>query len=72
MLQIFQPDDFEDRRRTASAAPAGQFQFLAEARLELTVSPHSARPLIDAARGAWHLRALSGTLLPVRVPPART
>ncbi|ALC25326.1 P-loop NTPase fold protein [Streptomyces pristinaespiralis] len=72
LLQIFQPDDFEDRRRTASAAPAGQFQFLAEARLELTVSPHSARPLIDAARGAWHLRALSGTLLPVRVPPART
>ncbi|MEU9703634.1 P-loop NTPase fold protein [Streptomyces sp. NPDC047981] len=72
LLQIFRPDDFEDRRVRASATPAGRFPYLAEARLELTVSPHSARPLIDAARGAWSLRVLSSTLLPARVPPART
>ncbi|MEU3426720.1 hypothetical protein [Streptomyces gardneri] len=72
LLQIFHPDDFEDRRIRASAVSTGNFQFLAEARLEIAVSPHSARPLIDAARGAWHLRALSGTLLPISIPPART
>ncbi len=72
LLQIFHPGDFEDRRNRASATPSGGFQFLAEARLELAVSPHSARPLIDAARGAWSLRALSSRLLPVSIPPART
>ncbi|MER7956391.1 hypothetical protein [Streptomyces sp. NPDC096030] len=71
LLQIFHPDDFEDRRTRASATSAGHCHFLAEVRLELTVSPHSARPLIDAARGAWHLRALSSTLQPISIPPAR-
>ncbi|MGW0292051.1 hypothetical protein [Streptomyces tuirus] len=59
LLQIFQPDDFEGRRIRAADSAAGDPQFLAEARLELTVSPHSARPLIDEVRMAWHLSSMN-------------
>lgn len=71
LLQIFHPDDFEDRCIRANTSAAGNPQFLAEARLELTVSPHSARPMIDAARAAWQLRPLTSTLLPAAIPAPR-
>ncbi|WP_330279325.1 ATP-binding protein [Streptomyces sp. NBC_00569] len=71
LFQIFHPEDFEDRRTRASTTPAGRPQFLAEARLELAVSPHTARPMIDSARAAWHLRPLTSTLLPAVIPAPR-
>ncbi|HEY9368766.1 hypothetical protein [Streptomyces sp.] len=72
LLQIFHTDDFEDRRLRANTTAAGNPQFLAEARLELTVSPHSARPMIDSARAAWRLRPLTSTLQPAIIPAPRT
>lgn len=71
LLQIFHPDDFEDRCIRADVTAAGNPQLLAEARLELTVSPHSARPMIDSARAAWRLRPLTTTLLPAAIPAPR-
>ncbi|MGV9879134.1 hypothetical protein [Streptomyces sp. NPDC003006] len=56
LLDIFGSDGF-GRRRTEAAgrAPDGDPELLAEARLELAVSPYSARPLIDGIRRAWSL-----------------
>ncbi|WP_177181805.1 P-loop NTPase fold protein [Streptomyces sp. TLI_105] len=71
LLQIFHPDDFEGRRLRASTTPAGDLQFLAEARLELSVSPFSARPMIDAARAAWSLSPPRGSRPPLGIPSAR-
>ncbi|MGW4702749.1 P-loop NTPase fold protein [Streptomyces sp. NPDC004285] len=72
LLQVFQPDGYEVRRDRAGAAPAGGLQFLAEARLELSVSPFSARPLIDAARAAWSLSPPRGGHSPLDIPSARS
>ncbi len=72
LLQIFHPDDFEGRRIQAAANAAGDPQFLAEARLELTVSPHSARPLIDEVRMAWHLSPVTARPPFASIPAPRT
>jgi Cdc6-like AAA superfamily ATPase len=72
LLQIFHPDDFEGRRIRAANTAAGDPQFLAEARLELTVSPHSARPVIDAVRAAWHLPPVTAHPASASIPAPRT
>lgn len=72
LLQVFQPDGYEVRRDRAGAAQAGDLQFLAEARLELSVSPFSARPLIDAARTAWSLSPPRSGHAPLGIPAARS
>ncbi|MEU5953736.1 P-loop NTPase fold protein [Streptomyces sp. NPDC047525] len=56
LLDIFGRRGF-NRRRTSAAGrgPDGDPELLAEARLELAVSPYSARPLIDGIRQAWGL-----------------
>lgn len=76
LLDIFAHREF-NRRRTAATGrgPDGDPELLAEARLELAVSPYSARPLVDGIRQAWGL-PLSPSLdpadpglLPPRRPP---
>lgn len=56
LLGIFTPGGFT-RRRTLAAlrGPDGDAELLGVARLELAVSPYSARPLIDTIRVAWGL-----------------
>ncbi|MFI0983596.1 hypothetical protein ACH4SP_42140 [Streptomyces sp. NPDC021093] len=62
LLDIFGEENFEARRRDAADNGLdGYPQRLAEARQELGISPHSARPLIDAVRNAWSLPLEPGT-----------
>ncbi|WP_141573000.1 P-loop NTPase fold protein [Streptomyces ipomoeae] len=75
LLQIFGDGSFDQRSTDAmDRAPEGHPRFLAEARLELGVSPHSARSLISDVRLAWGLTpvmtsALSPVVTPVLSPP---
>ncbi|WP_431782413.1 hypothetical protein [Streptomyces chumphonensis] len=56
LLQVFSLPAFDQRSAEAKGrSPAGRPQYLAEARLELSVSPHSARHLIGEVREAWGL-----------------
>ncbi|MEV6110767.1 P-loop NTPase fold protein [Streptomyces sp. NPDC051940] len=56
LLDVFTPAGFDDRRRAAAErGPDGNPELLAEARQELALSPHSARPLLDSVRTAWNL-----------------
>ncbi|MEF9886771.1 hypothetical protein [Streptomyces sp. P9-A4] len=48
---------------TGPTKPHGDLQRLAEARLEMTVSPHSARKILQQFRTQWALR-------PATIPPA--
>jgi hypothetical protein len=75
-LQIFSAPSFDQRRREASArAPEGHARFLADTRLELGVSPHSARSLLDEVRRAWGLAPVTPSavsLVPSHpLPPPR-
>jgi hypothetical protein len=71
LLQVFTPPAFEQRSTAAlNGSPDGHPQVLAEARLELIVSPHSTRILIDTVRRAWGLPALTAPAPPVSVIPA--
>ncbi|MBZ3905072.1 P-loop NTPase fold protein [Streptomyces griseiscabiei] len=75
-LQIFSAASFDQRSKDAAArAPEGHPHFLAETRLELGVSPHSARSLIDEVRRAWGLPAATPSTLgpssPRPLPPPR-
>lgn len=74
LLQIFQPIGFDDRRKTAADTgdPAAHPHVLAEARLELAVSPHSARPMIDSVRAAWLLPSLTVPSPSSTIPAPRT
>ncbi|MFM9700558.1 hypothetical protein [Streptomyces europaeiscabiei] len=66
-LQIFSAPSFDQRRKDAAVrAPEGHARFLAETRLELGVSPHSARSLLDEVRRAWGLAPVT----PSAVSPA--
>ncbi|WP_053200282.1 P-loop NTPase fold protein [Streptomyces viridochromogenes] len=74
LLGIFGREGF-NRRRTQAAAcgPDGDPELLAEARLELAVSPYSARSLIDGIRLAWDLtrdHMVAATAVPL--PPPRS
>ncbi|MET9789197.1 P-loop NTPase fold protein [Streptomyces canus] len=71
LLDIFgRPDD--EGRLTEAGHREGHLELLATARQELSVSPHSARAVLDTVRRAWRLDQLSGQA-PVRViPPPRT
>jgi hypothetical protein len=54
LLDVFGHPEFTRRRRAAAAgSPEGEPWVLAEARLELGVSPYSARALVDGIRRAW-------------------
>ncbi|MFF9866988.1 P-loop NTPase fold protein [Streptomyces sp. NPDC013953] len=56
LLQIFSGHSFERRRGVAALrGRAGDPHALAEARLELVLSPYSARAVIDEVRRAWDL-----------------
>ncbi|MFM9589308.1 hypothetical protein ACKI1J_11695 [Streptomyces scabiei] len=73
-LQIFSAPSFDQRRKDAALrAPEGHARFLAETRLELGVSPHSARSLLGEVRRAWNLTPASPTpshpLPPPRLQP---
>ncbi|MFE0134204.1 P-loop NTPase fold protein [Streptomyces sp. NPDC059037] len=76
LLDIFGRKGFNRRQAAAiDRGPDGDPELLAEARMELAVSPYSARPLIDAIRQAWHLTSSPSAdpqpLLPPRLPDAR-
>ncbi|MFE0462996.1 P-loop NTPase fold protein [Kitasatospora sp. NPDC058965] len=61
LLEVFGAPDFESRRALAALKGRdGEPQRLAEARLELAVSPHSTRIMLDDIRLAWEL--------PLRLP----
>ncbi|MFD5025789.1 P-loop NTPase fold protein [Streptomyces sp. NPDC058373] len=71
LLGIFGPEEFNRRRKEAARRGLdGDPEALAEARLELSISPYSARPLIDAIRVAWNLTE-SGTAAAAIPPPRR-
>ncbi|MFD8076083.1 P-loop NTPase fold protein [Streptomyces sp. NPDC059718] len=56
LLQIFTPPNFDQRSaETAARVLDGVSQRLADMRLELAISPFSARELIDRVRRAWDL-----------------
>lgn len=62
LLDIFSSEGLERRTRLAAAhGPDGDPERLADARQELGISPHSARPLIDSIRRAWSLPPESTT-----------
>jgi energy-coupling factor transporter ATP-binding protein EcfA2 len=68
LLQVFAPSSFDQRSaEVAAQAPDGATQRLADMRLELAVSPYSARELIHRVRRAWDL---PDTTAPV--PPAES
>ncbi|MFP3992206.1 hypothetical protein U9R90_33000 [Streptomyces sp. E11-3] len=59
LLEVFSTPGFDQRSaRAAGRGTEGHPQFLAEARLELSVSPHSARQLISDVRLVWRLPAV--------------
>lgn len=65
LLDIFGDRNFKALRDAAAErGPDGDPELLAEARLELAVSPYSARPLIDAIRRAWGLPSTETTTPP--------
>ncbi|MEV6197722.1 hypothetical protein AB0M19_35630 [Streptomyces sp. NPDC051920] len=64
LVQIFSSPTFDQRRADAAArGPAGHPQYLADTRLELAVSPYSARSLITEVRQAWSLRPVTTSAL---------
>ncbi|MET8830514.1 hypothetical protein ABZX40_34160 [Streptomyces sp. NPDC004610] len=72
LLQIFAAPAFDQRSGQALAnAPAGDPQSLAEARLELSVSSYSARPLIGDVRQAWSLPPVTSLSLTLPIPAPR-
>ncbi|MFG2284502.1 P-loop NTPase fold protein [Streptomyces sp. NPDC048595] len=71
LLDIFSIDGLERRiQQAAECGLDGDPERLAEARQELGISPHSARPLIDSIRKAWSLAP--GPATSSRVPPPRS
>lgn len=74
LLQIFQPLGFDNRRKTAADTQdsAAHPHALAEVRLELAVSPHSARPMIDTVRDAWLLAPLPTPNPSATIPSPRS
>ncbi|MFJ5802980.1 hypothetical protein [Streptomyces decoyicus] len=73
LLDIFSSNGLERRlQQAAGHGLDGDPERLAEARLELGISPHSARPLIDNIRKAWSLPlSLRPAATSSRVPPPR-
>jgi hypothetical protein len=73
LLGIFGRERFNDPMAEAAGhGPDGDPELLAEARLELAVSPYSARRLIDGIREAWGLPSPPADPLTVRIPPPRS
>ncbi|MFB6715653.1 hypothetical protein [Streptomyces sp. NPDC056358] len=71
LLDIFSISGLENRtEQAAEHGLDGDLERLAEARQELGISPHSARPLIDAIRKAWSLPL--GPSTNSRIPQQRT
>ncbi|MFE7070326.1 P-loop NTPase fold protein [Streptomyces sp. NPDC057620] len=70
LLDIFTRERFNDPMTAASRnGPDGDPELLAEARLELAVSPYSARRLIDGIREAWRLAPSSANHSALLPPP---
>ncbi|MER5584826.1 hypothetical protein ABT090_24765 [Streptomyces asoensis] len=68
LIQIFSPSGFEQRSiEVAARGPDGATQRLADMRLEFSVSPYSARELIDRVRMIWGLPDT-----PANLPPAES
>ncbi|MFF7791213.1 hypothetical protein [Streptomyces sp. NPDC007991] len=66
LLQVFTPSGFDQRSVEIDARePDGATQRLADMRLELAVSPYSARELIHRVRRAWDLRDSTAFFPPV-------
>ncbi|WFB05594.1 KAP family NTPase [Streptomyces sp. LX-29] len=65
LLEVFARRNYAARKAayTGPTKPHGDPQRLAEARLEMTVSPHSARKILEQFRTRWALR-------PAAIPPA--
>ncbi|NNN31737.1 hypothetical protein HLK59_15435 [Streptomyces sp. S3(2020)] len=55
LLEVFALPDFNPRRERAERSPGGAPELLAEARQELSLSPYTARHVIDGIRPAWGL-----------------
>ncbi|MEW1693795.1 hypothetical protein ACIQOF_38735 [Streptomyces sp. NPDC091265] len=71
LLDIFSSSGLETRtEQAAEHGLDGDLERLADARQELGISPHSARPLIDAIRKAWSLPL--GPSTSSRIPQQRT
>lgn len=72
LLGIFGRDPFNAPLAAAAVhGPDGDPELLAQARLELAISPHSARRLIDGIRVAWGLPSPAIDPLLAAVPPPR-
>ncbi|WP_406116166.1 P-loop NTPase fold protein [Streptomyces sp. NBC_01014] len=71
LLEVFARRDFAVRRAayTRPEKPQADLQRLADARLEMGVSPHSARKIIDTFRGHWALRSATRTVIPQQPGP---
>ncbi|MER6522615.1 hypothetical protein ABT246_38015 [Streptomyces sp. NPDC001553] len=70
LLDIFSTGGLDRRRQhAAEQGPDGNPERLAEARQELTISPYSARSLIDNIRKAWSLA--QGPSVHIRIPRTR-
>ncbi|MGW9068013.1 P-loop NTPase fold protein [Streptomyces yangpuensis] len=65
LLEVFARRNYAARKAayTGPTRPHGDLQRLAEARLEMAVSPHSARKILEQFRTQWALR-------PAVIPPA--
>jgi hypothetical protein len=73
LLGVFGRPRFNNRMAAArSRGPDGDPELLAEARLELAVSPYSARKLIAGIRLAWDLPDSPTAAAPTFVPPPRS
>ncbi|OQR61471.1 hypothetical protein B6E66_24060 [Streptomyces maremycinicus] len=73
LLGIFGRERFNDpMTEAAGQGPDGDPELLAEARLELAISPYSARRLIDGIRRAWGLPSPPTVPMTERVPPPRS
>ncbi|MFI0542255.1 hypothetical protein ACH3VS_25605 [Streptomyces sp. WSLK1-3] len=73
LLEVFALPDFNPRREQAEGSPGGAPDLLAEARHELSLSPYTARHVIDGIRRAWGLSPVVPEPLDAAavVPPPR-
>ncbi|MFI1003015.1 hypothetical protein ACIP10_27990 [Streptomyces galbus] len=73
LLGIFGREPFNSPLAAAAQqGPDGDPELLAQARLELAISPHSARRLVDGIRRAWGLPSPTVDPLIASVPPPRS
>ncbi|MFE7780059.1 P-loop NTPase fold protein [Streptomyces nigrescens] len=71
LLEVFARRDFAARRAayTGPEKEQADLQRLADARLEMSISPHSARKIIERFRAHWALRSAARPVIPQQPEP---